>query len=90
MAKDRTVKCTCDRTGIEGRRLLVLGKEAVSANQVRDSYGQEEFTCSCKLSGTDGVATMLDALDLDMPDTGLTKGNALYMKGRTDGEDEWQ
>jgi hypothetical protein len=79
--KSRSAGATGRR--IEGRRLLVLEKEAVSANQVRDHYDQGWVHTQLKRSVTNRAATTVDALVSTMQNVGLTKGkckNAKYMK----------
>jgi hypothetical protein len=66
--------------GIEGRRLLVLEKEAVSANQVGDHYDPKVGSHQIAKINHRSTATTVNALVSTMQGVGLTKGNTKYMK----------
>lgn len=63
VAKDRRPEeCGCDRAEDRRSALVGVGKDAVSANQVRGHYDQGGFHTLLKRSVTDRVATTMDAL----------------------------
>jgi hypothetical protein len=81
VAKDRRAEeCGCDRAEDRRSALVGVGKDAVSANQVRDHYDQGGFHTQLKRSVTDRAATTMHALVSTMQDVGVTKGNAKYKK----------